>query len=93
MTIAKLFTVKDVKAEYCIPPFTARTRAEAIRMFTEDVNSGKSQISRHPADFMLICVGEFDSDIGSIIGSPVPDVIGLGVDFLMENNEPALPCM
>ena len=60
-------------------------------MFTQDVNSGKSQIAQHPGDFMLICIGEYDTDTGVVTGSAVPDVVGMGIDFLKENNEPALP--
>lgn len=89
--ILKLFTIKDIKAETYMAPFTARTRAEAIRMFTDDVNSGKSVLAKHPADYMLICIGDFNTETGGIEGKETLDVIGLGIDFVQESLEPALP--
>lgn len=58
----KIYTIRDDAAEYFFSPFVARTDAEAQRMFIQSM--GDKFI--HRADYKLVCIGEFDEDLGII---------------------------
>lgn len=63
----ELFSIFDEKSESFSPPFTARTRGEAVRFFSATVNDPKSSISQYPADYILVHVGSMDMSTGKII--------------------------
>ena len=70
---AGLFSVYDVKTEAYLPPFVALTFGEAERRFKDLVDSPDTLFHRHPGDFMLFKVGDFDSVDGSV--SPVTEQV------------------
>ena len=45
-------------------PVFVGTVAQAVRGFTDEVNGGDSDVSRHPQDFALYRVGAFDDASG-----------------------------
>lgn len=73
----KIFTIFDAKAEAYQTVFTARATGEAIRQFADMANDHDTQIGRHPADFTLFELGEFDLHSGII--SPLETKRPLGV--------------
>lgn len=78
----KLFTVRDVKAEVYLPPFTMRSKGEAIRSFASEVGRQDSTIGAHPSDFVLFYLGEFDDSTCSFALAPAPESLGVGIDFV-----------
>ena len=62
----KLYTVYDVKSETYTAPTAHPARGQAIRSFSDAVNSGQGVISDHPADFTLFEIGEFDINTGEL---------------------------
>lgn len=62
----KIYTVRDRKAEYCLPVFSAKSDTDAIRSFTETVVSSDTDMSKYPADFDLLAIAEFDIQIGFV---------------------------
>lgn len=60
----KIFSIYDSKAEYYLQPFFMQTKRDAIDAFKALVNDDKSRISKHPADFTLFEVGEYDDLTG-----------------------------
>lgn len=60
----ELFTVLDVKAKVYLPPFTFRSRAEAVRAFSESAHDPKHMFGKHPEDFILFAVGTYDDNSG-----------------------------
>jgi len=63
-----IIAVKDRAADLYGKPFYVRTRAEAIRSFTDEVNNKQSQINQHPEDYDLYEIGTFDEDSGELQG-------------------------
>lgn len=61
------FCLRDSKAEYCMDPVLARTRAEAIRSLEKAVRDQGSDISAHAEDFALFELGSFDPVTGAIL--------------------------
>lgn len=65
----KAFAIFDDKAKAFLPPFFLPERAIAVRTFADCVNNKEHAFGRHPADYSLFQVGDFDTDSGLI--SPV----------------------
>lgn len=64
--MAKLIVcaVYDAKVQSYMQPFFCRTKGEAHRMWEGTVNSGDSLFSKHPADFTLFHVADYDDQVG-----------------------------
>jgi hypothetical protein len=62
--VLKVFSVYDSKVEAYLQPFYMRSKGEALRAFGEVVNSQDHLFSRHPADYTLFEIGEFDEGKG-----------------------------
>lgn len=52
--------VYDEKAEAYLPPFYVAAPGQAIRLFEDSCNDKESQFGKHPGDYKLYRVGEFD---------------------------------
>jgi hypothetical protein len=59
-------SVKDRAADVFVNPFTVPHRNVAIRDFTDQVNSAGADnpLNKHPDDFDLYLLGEFDDNTG-----------------------------
>lgn len=61
-----VYTVLDVKAGRCAPPFLANSDAEARRLLAVSVVGSGTLPDRYPADFNLMVVGSWDDATGNI---------------------------
>lgn len=62
----KLFSIRDLKAEYFNTPWVANTHGEAERNFQDLASDKQSKIAMHPTDYELWYLGEFDTENGQI---------------------------
>ncbi|WNK13197.1 MAG: nonstructural protein [Microvirus sp.] len=62
----KIFSVFDKKALAYMQPFYFANKGEAIRALEDITNDSGSRINKHPADFSLWILGEYDDKTGSI---------------------------
>lgn len=60
------FSVYDVKVEAYMPPLFARTYGEAERFWADLKSDSQSPYSKHPEDYQLFQVGEFDPSTGML---------------------------
>lgn len=58
-------SVRDEKVEAFLPPFFVRTKGEAIRSFTQAVDSPEHAFAKNLPDFVLYEVGAFDDVSGT----------------------------
>jgi len=79
--ILKMFTVYDSKAEAYLPPFFMRSTGEAIRSWTQAINDQNSTFSKHPADFTLFMVGEFDDNACAINVLKAIENLGCAIEY------------
>lgn len=79
--IFKIFTVYDQKAHAYLPIFCYPEQGQAVRTFTDCVNSTKHQFGNHPADYNLYCIGEFDDQTGNVDNYEVHKSLGNGIEF------------
>lgn len=56
----KIFTVFDSKVEAFLRPFFMQSKGEALRAFADTVNDKNTQLNRHPEDYTLFELGEYD---------------------------------
>ncbi|AXH72209.1 MAG: nonstructural protein [Microviridae sp.] len=79
--VMKIFSIYDVKAELYNQPFFMPARGQALREFADLVNDSQSRISKHPADYKLVCIGSFDDVTGEIV-SAEHESLGRGDEFV-----------
>lgn len=74
MAILKCFSVFDKAVGAFGRPFYTASRGEAMRVFMDAVNEDKSPFNKHPEDFLLFDVGEFEEGTG-IFSSREPEKV------------------
>lgn len=64
----KIYAIRDAAISGFMKPWVAKTNGEAIRTFQNVVNSKDDQnlISKHPEQFDLYLVADFDEDTGKV---------------------------
>lgn len=77
-----IFTVYDSKAETFLPPFFVPSKGIAIRAFEDCINSKDHHFGKHPADYTLFFLGEFDTDVGKFMLPETKQSVGNGVEFV-----------
>jgi hypothetical protein len=69
------YSIYDRAVESFAPPFCAPNPAVAERMFRDAAQEKESLWNKHPEDFQLFEVGNFDQDTAQLIGHNVPLLI------------------
>lgn len=70
----QIFSIYDKKAQAYANPFYYHQKGQAIRAFEDAVNDVQSPFFKHPEDFCLFLVGEWDDCTGTIkpLANPQP---------------------
>ncbi len=84
----KIFTIYDTKAEAYFPPFYLPQSSMAIRQFGDMVNDSNSSISKHPADYTLFELGEWDDNSSEFVDLNKKS-LGNGIEFISNPDENA----
>lgn len=71
--ISQVFSIYDTKAEAYAPPFFMARPELALRAFRDLAADVQSQVNKHPEDYVLYLIGEFDDATGLLkaAGQPV----------------------
>jgi len=77
----EVFSVYDSKTEAYLQPFFAVNRMVAIRMFSDLANDSDHMFGKHPHDFALFKVADFDDASGRIEALEVNQNLGLAHEF------------
>lgn len=77
----KVFTSYDTKVEAYLQPFFMRTRGEAIRAWTELANNPEHLFSKHPGDYTLFEIGEYDDATAQLTPSRAFTNLGTALEF------------
>ena len=80
--IIKIFSINDVKAASFGQPFFAMNKGIAVRMFSDLVNDKNSMVSKHPDDFKLYMLGEFDDNSGGLSPVAQPEFLHSASEFV-----------
>lgn len=77
----KFFTVYDSQSEAYLPPFTMQTKGAAIRAFSDSVNDTSTQFYKHPQDYTLFEIGEYDDQTATLRPYEAKISLGLAKEF------------
>lgn len=86
----KMFGIYDTKALNYGAPFFMPTVGAAVRAFTDLANDEKSTVNKHPSDYMLMELGEFDDQSGKTHSLEAPKNLGFASDYI-DQARPAAP--
>jgi len=85
----KAFCPEDLKLNVFMAPFFMLHIGQALRVWEDQVNNPDSIIGKHPADFRLVQVGEFDDATGEL--TPMrPNPVATALEYLRKA-PPQLP--
>lgn len=79
--ILKMFTVRDAKAEMYNSPFAKRTMGEGERAFEMLAKDKESMLFKHPEDYDLYYLGDYDDVKGVIIPLDTPQHVAKAITF------------
>lgn len=78
--VLKAYAVFDNKGDVFNTPFFMATNGQALRAFADLAADRNTLVGRHPGDFKLVCVGQFDDQTG--VMEPVAHVsLGFASEF------------
>jgi len=88
MAKLSVYAVYDSKVQYFHQPMFMRNKGEALRSWELVANEKDHAISRHPEDFNLFELGEYDDQTGQITMHKAPISIGLAAQFKRQDVAP-----
>ncbi len=77
----KMFTIHDSKANAYLQPWFLTQAAMAQRAFMDCVNDKKHNFGRHPEDYTLFNIGEFDDQTAKVTYE-IPTSLGNGLEYV-----------
>jgi len=80
----KVFAVYDQAVKQYLRPFQMNTLAEATRGWIDVVNDPKTDFHKHPADYTLFHIAEYDESTGMFRNLDCPEVVGSALKFRQE---------
>lgn len=88
--IQKAFAVYDSKSLLYGSPMFINSTGAAVRSFSDVANNPDSLVCKHPTDFVLFQIGEYDDEKG-VLTALVPFVnLGLASDFKKVTKAPVV---
>lgn len=76
-----IFAIYDVKTEAYMTPFFMGTDAAAVRSFGDALKNPDMPFGRHPADYTLFRIGQFNDHRGQVEGQN-PESLGTALELL-----------
>ena len=67
--ILRAYSLFDNKGLMYSPPFFAPTDGAAVRIVRDTVQDTNTSVGRHPADYVLYLVGEYDDSKGLFVSA------------------------
>lgn len=77
-----IFSVYDEKAQTYSTPVFLPHKGLAVREFSDVVKDKNSALAKHPDDYKMMCLGEFDNVSGFISAFVQPEFICSAVEFV-----------
>lgn len=80
--LMRVVAVRDSKTEAFGQPFFCVTKGYAVRSFADEVQRSGSEFGKHPEDFALFYIGDFDDSLGTFACALAPEQISLAMDHV-----------
>lgn len=78
----RIYSIYDSKSQLYSQPFYSMNNATAIRSFTLPCNEPGHDFNRFPADYTLMCIGEWDDRTGTVKASETNENLGLALHYV-----------
>jgi hypothetical protein len=80
-----VYSIFDQAAEAFVTPFFMQNDGLAMRAFQDNVNANdENNISKHPEQFSLYKIGEYDDKVGVIDSYEQPKVVARAIELKNE---------
>lgn len=79
--ILQAYAIYDSKAQAHLQPFFVQNHYIAVRLFTDCVNDPLNPIAKHPEDYTLFHVGEYDDATGELQNLKAHTSYGLAANY------------
>lgn len=79
--MSKIYAIHDNAIEAFSQPFFVQAQGQAVRMFMDESRNEQSQLNKHPEDFALFYIGEFDERTGEITNNNT-ERVARAIDFV-----------
>lgn len=79
-----VYTVYDQKVERYLQPFFMQTKGAALRAWMDAVRDPKTSFNKHPEDYTLFEIGEYDEETGSFLNHNTPVSCGKAIEFIQQ---------
>lgn len=79
--VLKVFSIFDEKGVVFGQPFYMLHNGEALRAFADLVADPQTTVNKHPDDYKLYLLGEFDNFSGKFESLRTPEFIAHGSDY------------
>ena len=83
----KVFSVYDAKALFYGVPFFMPMVGMATRSFGDLIDDPRSAVNKHPEDYSLFLLGEFDDQSGVMVPQTAPSMIITGNEYLSSKKD------
>lgn len=80
----KVFSLYDIKAKVFQTPFFMQNQGTALRAFSDLVNDERSFVNKHPEDYQLYHVGDFDDEKALFTNKTPVDLVATASEFLKQ---------
>ena len=76
-----MYALFDSKAKAWLPPFLGKSDEDAKLSFSVLCSDVEDPVGRHPADYTLFRVGEWDTQMGELLPMLAKENLGNGIYF------------
>ena len=77
-----LTAVYDEKAKAFGDCFVSPSKGIAIRGFGDACKNTEGMLAKHPADYKLYFIGDYENEIGKVFCPEIPELLCSAVDFV-----------
>lgn len=77
--IYQIVTIKDRAIDAYLRPFCVTAIGQATRIFTDEINNPQGDMFKHPMDYDLYHLGQWDDNTATFLATP-PKLIVRGQD-------------
>lgn len=83
----QIYSVYDNKAGTWMQPYYANNKPVALRTFSDAANDPTSMLNKHPTDFVLYHVGEWDDQKGKITAQEPAENHGMANEYIQQTTD------
>lgn len=62
-----MVAIRDKQVDAFMPPLFVRAKGEAVRIFMDEVSRDGSPMAKHPGDYDLFVLAEYDDGTGKVV--------------------------